>query len=83
MAKSTESVYNAFIRLIVNKLPEITYTSRSEAGGQALAEFPNVGNYARIELTSSGAFAQVDFVLNTNYFLGYQVSNCLSCLTML
>ena len=38
LAKSTESVYNAFIRLIVNSLPEIAYATRAEAGGQALAE---------------------------------------------
>ena len=67
LAKSTESIYNAFIRLIVNSLPEIAYATRAEAGGQALAEFPNVGNYARIELTSVNE-GTIELLLDTNYF---------------
>lgn len=67
LAKSTESVYNAFIRLIVNRLPEIAYATRAEAGGQALAEFSYQGNYA----TTNNVVAfdtHIEVYLDTNYF---------------
>ena len=67
LAKSTESVYNAFIRLIVNALPEVAYHSRAEAGGQALAELQFVGNYVTVESpVVSGNEITVSF--STNYF---------------
>lgn len=66
-AKSTESVYNAFIRLIVNKLPKIAYATRAEAGGQALAELLYAGNYVNIgAVTIDNAEIQIAF--NVNYF---------------
>lgn len=67
LAKSTESIYNAFIRLIVNSLPEIAYATRAEAGGQALAEFPNVGNYAVVS-TIAPTVGTIEVSLATNYF---------------
>lgn len=67
LAKSTESVYNAFIRLIVNLLPEIAYTTRAEAGAQALAELQFSGNYVTAD---SPIVAGLDITVNfsTNYF---------------
>lgn len=66
-AKSTESVYNAFIRLIVNALPEIAYATRAEAGSQALAELLYAGNYATLgAVTVNNDVISVPF--NTNYF---------------
>ena len=67
MAKSTESIYNAFIRLIVNLLPEIPYTTRAEAGGQALAELGVPGNYVSVDsvVTNPG---EIEVTFNTNYF---------------
>ena len=67
LAKSTESVYNAFIRLIVNLLPETTYATRAEAGGQALAELLYAGNYATVSLMDISA-AEVEITFNANYF---------------
>lgn len=67
LAKSTESVYNAFIRLIVNALPEITYTTRAVAGGQALAEFSYQGNFVSTSNVIVNS-TQIDVYLNTNYF---------------
>lgn len=67
LAKSTESIYNAFIRLIVNALPEITYTSRAQAGSQALAELLYPGNYSTISLLVQSAGA-VDITFTSNYF---------------
>lgn len=67
LAKSTESVYNAFIRLIVNSLPEATYSTRAEAGAQALAEFLYDGNFATVSaVVLEAGEASVEF--NTNYF---------------
>lgn len=67
LAKSTESVYNAFIRLIVNLLPETAYTSRAEAGAQALAELLYTGNFVIIDTIALDAGeAVIDF--NSNYF---------------
>lgn len=67
LAKSTESVYNAFIRLIVNLLPEAAYATRAEAGGQALAEIQHSGNFVTITgITLTPGEATVSFV--TNYF---------------
>lgn len=67
LAKSTESVYNAFIRLVVNVLPQIAYASRAEAGGQALAEIQTSGNFVTIDapVVTSGVI-KVSF--KTNYF---------------
>ena len=67
LAKSTESVYNAFIRLVVNLLPEAAYGTRAEAGGQALAELSYVGNFTTVSAPTveAGAF---DFTFNQNYF---------------
>lgn len=48
LAKSTESVYNAFIRLVVNRLPENAYATRAEAGAQALAELLYMGNFVTL-----------------------------------
>ena len=67
LAKSTESVYNAFIRLIVNALPEITYESRVEAGSQALAELLYAGNYSTISLLAVSP-GEVDVTFSKNYF---------------
>ena len=67
LAKSTESVYNAFIRLIVNSLPEIAYASRAEAGAQALAELLYSGNYVNVsfdEVLEGSARLSI----NRNYF---------------
>lgn len=67
LAKSTESVYNAFIRLIVNLLPEIAYATRAEAGAQALAEFSFPSNYVSTSnVIVSGN--QIDVDLDINYF---------------
>ena len=67
LAKSTESIYNAFIRLIVNSLPEIAYTSRAEAGAQALAELLYDGNFTTVSIDAvSVGSATVN--LNSNYF---------------
>ena len=67
LAKSTESVYNAFIRLIVNSLPEIAYATRAEAGAQALAEFLYAGNFVTlaVPVVEAGTM-NVDLV--KNYF---------------
>ena len=67
LAKSTESVYNAFIRLIVNLLPEIAYATRAEAGSQALAELLYAGNFVTVSSVVSGAGDSV-VSFNTNYF---------------
>ena len=67
LAKSTESVYNAFIRLIVNSLPEIAYATRAEAGGQALAELSVPGNYVKIEAVTVDDH-EVAVAFNVNYF---------------
>ena len=67
LAKSTESIYNAFIRLIVNALPEIAYTTRAEAGAQALAELSYQGNYVFVaSVVVSGI--DIDVAFDTNYF---------------
>lgn len=66
-AKSTESVYNAFIRLIVNLLPEIAYTTRAEAGAQALAEFLYDGNFTRVSVPVVSV-GRADVVFDANYF---------------
>lgn len=67
LAKSTESVYNAFIRLIVNLLPETAYATRAEAGTRALAELVYAGNYVTLALpVFSNLEATIRF--NTNYF---------------
>ena len=67
LAKSTESVYNAFIRLVVNLLPEAAYETRAEAGAQALAELLYPGNFVTLS-----APVLVDHVatisFNSNYF---------------
>ena len=67
MAKSTESVYNAFIRLIVNALPEIAYESRAEAGSQALAELLYTGNYVAVS-TVAVDVSEINVIFTTNYF---------------
>lgn len=67
LAKSTESIYNAFIRLIVNKLPEAVYGTRAEAGGQALAELLYPGNFVTLSTPIVGA-SDVEIIFNTNYF---------------
>ena len=67
LAKSTESVYNAFIRLIVNSLPEIAYATRGEAGSQALAELLYAGNFVTIGAVTVNNDT-ISFPLNTNYF---------------
>lgn len=67
LAKSTESVYNAFIRSIVNSLPEIAYATRAEAGAQALAELLYAGNFVTVASpVISGGDIAIDF--NSNYF---------------
>ena len=67
LAKSTESVYNAFIRLVVNLLPEIAYTSRAEAGGQALVELNYSGNFTTL---IAPIFSGQNFLISfdVNYF---------------
>ena len=67
LAKSTESVYNAFIRMIVNLLPEITYATRAEAGAQALAELLYTGNYATVGIPVYNG-QEIIFSLATNYY---------------
>ena len=67
LAKSTESVYNAFIRLIVNLLPEITYTTRAEAGAQALAELLYSGNFTTV-LVPEVSVGDASINFETNYF---------------
>lgn len=67
LAKSTESVYNAFIRLIVNSLPEIAYRTRGEAGAQALAELLYTGNFVTVGAVAVNGDT-ISFPLNTNYF---------------
>lgn len=67
LAKSTESVYNAFIRLVVNLLPEVAYATRAEAGGQALAELLYAGNYVSVSAEVL-AVGSVNIIFNTNYF---------------
>lgn len=67
LAKSTESIYNAFIRLIVNSLQEIAYATRAEAGAQALAELLYAGNYATVSLLTVSA-GEVEVNFDTNYY---------------
>lgn len=67
LAKSTESIYNAFIRLIVNSLPEIAYATRAEAGGQALAELSYDGNFVTIASVVPGA-GETQVTFSSNYF---------------
>lgn len=67
LAKSTESVYNAFIRLIVNSLPEAPYANRSDAGAQALAEFSYAGNFVSVDSPVVDA-GQIEVTFSTNYF---------------
>ena len=66
LAKSTESVYNAFIRLVVNLLPEATYATRAEAGGQALAELSVPGNFVTVAVPTLGV-ETVSFSFTHNY----------------
>lgn len=65
LAKSTESIYNAFIRLVVNLLPETAYGTRAEAGAQALAKFLYTGNFVTLSVpvVAEGS-AGVSFVRN-------------------
>lgn len=67
LAKSTESIYNAFIRLVVNLLPEAAYATRAEAGSQALAELLYAGNFTTLSVPviSEG---EVTVAFNANYF---------------
>ena len=67
LAKSTESIYNAFIRLVVNLLPKAPYATRAEAGGQALAELQYSGSFTTL---SSPVYTGPDFIVsfNVNYF---------------
>lgn len=67
LAKSTESVYNAFIRLIVNLMPEAAYATRALAGRQALVELSVTGNYVSV---SANVYEEGSVVINfnTNYF---------------
>ena len=66
-AKSTESVYNAFIRLIVNSLPENTLASRAQAGALALGALLFAGNFVTMGQADLEEFSTtVSF--NTNYF---------------
>ena len=67
LAKSTESVYNAFIRLIVNLLPEAVYTSRALAAANALDLVGYSGNFAVISDINAGA-GSIDLTLDTSYF---------------
>ena len=67
LAKSTESVYNAFIRLVVNLLPEIAYATRAEAGAQALAELLYTGNFVTLSAPVVGV-NDIEIIFNTNYF---------------
>ena len=67
LAKSTESVYNAFIRLVVNLLPEAPYATRAEAGGQALAELLYAGNYVNIKSVVVDG-TEIEVAFNVNYF---------------
>lgn len=67
LAKSTESVYNAFIRLIVNLMPEAAYATRALAGSQALAELLYAGNFVTLTfLNVVDGGAAISF--NNNYF---------------
>lgn len=67
LAKSTESVYNAFVRLVVNLLSEVSYSSRALAGSQALAELSYAGNFTTLStpVLSSG---EITVAFNANYF---------------
>lgn len=67
LAKSTESVYNAFIRLVVNLLPEAVFESRAQAGETALGELNYTGNFVKVSaLEMSVGLSNIAF--NTNYF---------------
>lgn len=66
LAKSTESVYNAFIRMVVNLLPKAVYATRAEAGGQALAELLYSGNFVTL-----GAISVVDGQINVPLYKNY------------
>ena len=67
LAKSTESVYNAFIRMIVNSLPETTIASRAQAGYQALSALMFPGNF--VTMGSADLLAgSISVSFNTNYF---------------
>lgn len=67
LAKSTESVYNAFIRLVVNLLPEVAYATRAEAGAQALAELLYAGNFVTLSSPVLGV-GEIVVDFNSNYF---------------
>ena len=67
LAKSTESVYNAFIRLVVNLLPEAAYATRAEAGAQALAELLYGGNFISMSTIAVEA-GSATITFNTQYF---------------
>ena len=67
LAKSTESVYNAFIRLVINLLSEVPSASRAVAAAQALAEFQYPGNFVTVSVpvvTTGSATVAFD----SNYF---------------
>ena len=67
LAKSTESVYNAFIRLVVNLLPGAVLHSRAEAANMALAKLIYSGNFTTLNApVSSGQDFLISF--GVNYF---------------
>ena len=67
LAKSTESVYNAFIRMIVNSLPESTIASRAAAGKLALNSLSFPSSYVTmLGFNLSVGESIVNF--KTNYF---------------
>lgn len=67
LAKSTESVYNAFIRLVVNLLPEAVIESRALAAELALSELAYTGNFAKIREIQMGV-GESAVTFDTNYF---------------
>lgn len=67
LAKSTESVYNAFIRLVVNFMSEAVELSRSIAAATALNSLNFPGNFVSVTVSTVAA-GSITVSLATNYF---------------
>ena len=67
LAKSTESIYNAFIRLVVNLLPEAVFESRAQAAETALGELIYAGNFVKVDAAEM-AIGSSNVAFTTNYF---------------
>lgn len=67
LANVRESVYNAFIRLIISSMPELVFNSRVLAGAYALENFIFSGNYVSVVAINFDA-DELIVQFDTNYF---------------